>query len=479
MLIHRLPTVLQQIVYNYMSDDDLVCYAIGTPKSRDAALRAVRNPNKALYVACAAGNVDVARKLITLGATNYGKALEYAVHADAIEIIDLLFELGADNYDEAASNVASLTALRALLSNDMQCMDSCVVNLALVGNCSALQWIIDRDIQFISQHVIDAACRTTQYDVLRLLLEHDVTHVQTCFSAACESGQLRIVQLFEKHGANNWNGCLEAACRGGSLDVVQYVVHHSDNPDWNAGMAGALCCTSSTQAELMRMLMYDHGATVEPYGDIRLTSLETVEVLIAHNFDQFAVHQIEAEPHVAMQIALRIRQFCDDNFVNDCLRLASFRGDRTMIEWCLAQDVKLDWTDVSSYIYTDPEYSDLLDIILTEHLELEVLNDIMSAACEGGDYDLVQRLIALGANDFNGGLRHACIEYHTRIINLMIDHGASDFDAACEQAVYGWHPELIKRLVQLGAKITDRMLSHASDRRYRFLANLHDAPLVE
>ena len=59
MLIHRLPTALQHVVYNYMSDDALVRYAIETHESRDAALRAVRNPNKALYAACAAGNVDV------------------------------------------------------------------------------------------------------------------------------------------------------------------------------------------------------------------------------------------------------------------------------------------------------------------------------------------------------------------------------------------------------------------------------------
>ena len=73
------------------------------------------------------------------------------------------------------------------------------------------------------------------------------------------------------------------------------------------------------------------------------------------------------------------------------------------------------------------------------------------AVCQSGNIDVVNLMISLGANDWNGGLSGACIGGHLELAKLMISHGANDWNWGLRGACGGGHLELVNLMIFHGA----------------------------
>jgi hypothetical protein len=73
-------------------------------------------------------------------------------------------------------------------------------------------------------------------------------------------------------------------------------------------------------------------------------------------------------------------------------------------------------------------------------------------ACKSGSLQEVEKLIELGADNFNWGLSGACEGEHLQIINRLIELGADNFDWCLYWAYMSDHFLIAKKMIELGAK---------------------------
>ena len=79
------------------------------------------------------------------------------------------------------------------------------------------------------------------------------------------------------------------------------------------------------------------------------------------------------------------------------------------------------------------------------------INIGLKFACRGGHIDIVNLMIAKGANNWNYGLRHACRGGHIDIVNLMIAKGANDWNNGLYGACRGGHIDIVNLMIAKGA----------------------------
>ncbi len=91
------------------------------------------------------------------------------------------------------------------------------------------------------------------------------------------------------------------------------------------------------------------------------------------------------------------------------------------------------------------------------------LNAGINDACKHAQYEVVDRLLALGADDFNNGLRGACEGGHAIIVERMLKLGAKDFDGGLLAACSGKHVKIAERMIEFGATDFNAALYKACD----------------
>lgn len=88
------------------------------------------------------------------------------------------------------------------------------------------------------------------------------------------------------------------------------------------------------------------------------------------------------------------------------------------------------------------------DNILAELFRAYIPDLSLYNACSNQNLDLVDKLIKLGVNDYNEGLKGACQSGNLELVQMMIDEGADDFTdgftIACSNKHYGIMAELAK-----------------------------------
>ncbi len=99
-------------------------------------------------------------------------------------------------------------------------------------------------------------------------------------------------------------------------------------------------------------------------------------------------------------------------------------------------------------------------------------NGGLAAACRGGHKHIVNRMITEGATDWNSGLFGACEGGHIDIVDLMISKGARDFNYGLRGACFGGHKNLVDFLISKGANNFNSGLIAASAYGHIHLAQL-------
>ncbi len=83
--------------------------------------------------------------------------------------------------------------------------------------------------------------------------------------------------------------------------------------------------------------------------------------------------------------------------------------------------------------------------------EITDVNDGLYGACCGGHRELVDLMIARGANDGDSGLYGACRGGHRELVDLMIARGANDWNSGLWAACINGHRELVDLMIARGA----------------------------
>lgn len=91
------------------------------------------------------------------------------------------------------------------------------------------------------------------------------------------------------------------------------------------------------------------------------------------------------------------------------------------------------------------------EYIKTYSTKINILNNGLYGACEGGHYFIVSLLLDNGANDFNLGLKFASYSKNYDIINLLIKKGATWFDGGLFRACQIGDYKLAKYMIDKGA----------------------------
>jgi len=72
-------------------------------------------------------------------------------------------------------------------------------------------------------------------------------------------------------------------------------------------------------------------------------------------------------------------------------------------------------------------------------------------ACRGGHIEIAKYMINMGAKNFNQGLCYACHNSHINLINLMIEKGATDLNEALFGACKGGNMNIVQMIINIGA----------------------------
>jgi ankyrin repeat protein len=78
--------------------------------------------------------------------------------------------------------------------------------------------------ELTNYHAITRASKNGSYDIVKLLIDHNLHHINDVFYAACESGNLELVNFLKKYITTTINPeCLIIACQYGYIDIVKFL----------------------------------------------------------------------------------------------------------------------------------------------------------------------------------------------------------------------------------------------------------------
>jgi len=114
-------------------------------------------------------------------------------------------------------------------------------------------------------------------------------------------------------------------------------------------------------------------------------------------------------------------------------------------------------------------YDRLLTPLLTD---LYDYNDAMIDAASGGQMEIVNLMLSLGADDYNLAMINAAMGGHINIVRLMLEKGATNYDSTMALAARAGHIEIVKLMLEKGATDYNWALAYARDKKYKEIVEL-------
>jgi hypothetical protein len=236
-----------------------------------------------------------------------------------------------------------------------------------------------------------------------------------CLYEAGKSGHLQMVEFCIAKGANQLYRGMEGAAENGHEHLVPYFIDRASNDhltaqNWIHGLNGAS--------------KGDHERLVDFFISKGINSRERY----------MALHNAASNCNQAMVDKL-IANGADD--WESGLEGACKGGNLTLVKLFLEKCT----LDHGHDDYDDDDDSDANSM----------LSMALRAAAEGGNTDIIDYLIKLGADDWNYGLFGAVEGNHSHLVDFFIQKGANDWNWALRAAVSIGSKHYINMFVQLGA----------------------------
>jgi len=164
------------------------------------------------------------------------------------------------------------------------------------------------------------------------------------------------------------------------------------------------------------------------------------------------VRLIDLYPHNPREILNRIQKYPKKNiYVEEIVELINYLpndADTFSITIFNTLKRKYNQTELSKII---GKAGNIIFLSYLQLYEFNTYNQVMISAAEEGHRDLVERMIELGATDFNTTMAWAARGGHMDIIERMIELGATNFNNAMYHAAIGGHRDIVELLIQAGA----------------------------
>lgn len=142
-----------------------------------------------------------------------------------------------------------------------------------------------------------------------------------------------------------------------------------------------------------------------------------------------------------------IRSAYNEDWIGCCLRGASERGHKDLIELMITKGANINYGLEGA---CRGGRKDIVKLMITRGAKN--FDWGLQGACEGGHKDLAELMIAKGAKKFNWGLESACQGGHKDLAELMIAKGANDFNGCLRIAREAGHEDLIKLMKDKGGR---------------------------
>lgn len=303
------------------------------------------------------------------------------------------------------------------------------------NNANLIRWALEKygrdDLSSVFMTAIKLGCQHS----VEVLLDEGVRD-DMALVLACKKGHNNVVVLLLSRGADvdardGWP--LRWACYFGYTEIVKTLL--------NAGADMHL----QNDASLLSACEKGHAKIVDVLlskGDFEQTSLN-MAVINASGFGQALVVDLLIEKAVASERAY-----------DRALESAAVHGHTDVVEKLIVAGA-----DVNAFcILDDAAFNGHIEIVkslirFSVNVNQNRRGNALVTACMQGHKEVVEILIAAGANTHDYALRIASMHGKADIVKILIHAGASIQDAALCVACHHGHLEVVELLISAGANV--------------------------
>jgi hypothetical protein len=262
------------------------------------------------------------------------------------------------------------------------------------------------------------ACAGGQLTLVKRMFDCGVNKIGSSMVVACKNGHTEVVRMLLSWGFKCSEMCFTWVCAGGHCAIAQLLIdsgiegvgrlghfafHASKERAWRSAETPPDATPPSAPVYLMflerGLISYKQALLEACLHDLR----PVVQMIIKQGYTDFAESLPVACCHGRYEIVKMMLEsvggYLGDPVVDGCLELACRSGHLNVVRLLIEKgDKDIDW-DLG-----------------------------LRGACESGNRELVDLMIAHGATYWNRGLRHAITSAHYAIAEMMLDHGANDWE---------------------------------------------------
>lgn len=313
------------------------------------------------------------------------------------------------------------------------------------------------------------ACKTNHMELIELMIEKVEKVEIKCMSwslaleGACVGGYQNIIDLIlnklKKYQISiNWDSVLLGSCKGGHSHLVKWAM--TNTVDYTYGVRGACEGGNINILKLMSdKFMYTSRIF---YDDTALTRA------ICNNQPQIVEFFISNGQVQNINYTLwfvYVKRSCRRGYINMVKVIINYLLNTDRLSPIFTNNYKiLLYAFEGGYMEIVQYVLDYVVKVNNPHINW---NEMLKAACAGGNIELVNMVINNGANDFNAGLEGAFNSCNVDLVKFMIECGAVRVDTLnkCLNNIVNHvldYTDVIKLVVKQGA--TDlRILSFSKD----------------
>jgi len=213
------------------------------------------NLNDALTHACRGGHLDVVRMLAARGASVRSGEFRESCKCGSVEVAKYLISLNASGISEKSTNIE---IIKLLLAYDPEKCKTIFLNACFNDNVEVARLLIDKVNKEDDAYNFDAACAYGSFGLVKIIYDKKISvghkiNINNCFCSPNND----IVNFAISRGASNWNLGLKYACFYGNLEGAEMMISRgATNVD--EGLINA--CYNGHRDVVDLMLA--HGATV-------------------------------------------------------------------------------------------------------------------------------------------------------------------------------------------------------------------------
>lgn len=142
--------------------------------------------------------------------------------------------------------------------------------------------------------------------------------------------------------------------------------------------------------------------------------------------------------------------------INEIIESLAGVGNYPLLEQWLSKDgIKLSVYKKILFFAAKHGNRKMIDLTITP----STLNTGLWGACEGGNLQLVEEFLNLGANDIDQALEYAAVSGNEEIIDLLLKLGVRKVDRAIISAIRNDHDEVTKKLIDWGGNLVPELNS--------------------